>query len=332
MRLLAVLFSLLLPSAAFAVCGGSNLIDALAKPDRSKLEAVTATHPYATGNLWRATRDGATIEVVGTYHLGDARHDPMVERVMPLILAAETLLVEASPEEESKLLQAMGRNPDLMLITEGPSLLEQLPPDEWADLSRAMAARGIPGFMAAKFKPWYVAVMLGMPPCAATDPASFQDGLDKRIMKIAEDGGIPIRSLEPYDTIFGLFAEMSTEDQLNMIRSTMLFEAQAEDMSFTLAESYFAEESRMVWEYMRGLSLEMSRDVQGMTEADAVAEFARLEETIINARNRKWIAVLQAAATEGPVFAAFGALHLSGEAGVLNLLAENGWTLERIGS
>ena len=48
------------------------------------------------------------------------------------------------------------------------------------------------------------------------------------------------------------------------------------------------------------------------------------------ARNRAWIPVLTGAASKGPVFAAFGALHLSGQDGVLNLLQREGFTLEEL--
>ena len=47
-------------------------------------------------------------------------------------------------------------------------------------------------------------------------------------------------------------------------------------------------------------------------------------------RNRAWIPVLEETARKGTVFAAFGALHLSGETGVLALLQANGWTIERL--
>jgi uncharacterized protein YbaP (TraB family) len=61
----------------------------------------------------------------------------------------------------------------------------------------------------------------------------------------------------------------------------------------------------------------MSYDMPGYTRAEVDAEFAKMEQILIADRNRAWIPVLTGAAQEGPVFAAFGALHLSGEAGVL---------------
>jgi len=50
----------------------------------------------------------------------------------------------------------------------------------------------------------------------------------------------------------------------------------------------------------------------------------------MKSRNRAWIPVLTQAASEGPAFAAFGALHLSGAEGVLNLLKAEGFTLEEL--
>jgi uncharacterized protein YbaP (TraB family) len=55
-----------------------------------------------------------------------------------------------------------------------------------------------------------------------------------------------------------------------------------------------------------------------------------MEASLMTERNRAWIPVIEAAAAEGPVLAAFGALHLSGNDGVLALLERRGFTLERL--
>ncbi len=329
-RFLSALLVLLLPAAASAQCGGgANVFDDMDAESRARIIAAADAQPYPRGNLWRATKDGAEITILGTYHFPDPRHDPTIAAVSPMITAAGTLLVEAGPEEEARLMQAMADNPDTMFITEGPSLLEQLGEKEWAEVAEAMALRGIPPFMAAKFKPWYVSIMLGMPPCPM-DPAAFEDGLDQRVVAVAEGVGVPIRSLEPYDTILKLFDQLSPEDQLNMIRSTILLEDRQQDVSFTVAEEYFAGNSREVWEYMRILSREMGAELQGLTPEQSDAEFAKFEELLANARNRSWIPVIEGASAEGNLFVAFGALHLSGEEGVLNLLEQRGWALEQL--
>jgi uncharacterized protein YbaP (TraB family) len=322
-RLAAAL--VLVPMGAFAQCAGSNLIDALSPEARHDLTIATDAQPFARGNLWQATKGETTVTIIGTYHIDDPRHDATLNRISPMLQTATTLLVEAGPEEESALKKAVIRDPGLMLITEGPSLLEQLTPTEWDELSTAMTARSIPPFMVAKFKPWYVSVMLGMPPCAI-DAVKLENGLDKRIIEFARERELPVKALEPYDTVFKMFGQMTAEDQINMIRSTLIFEDQTEDFSFTLAEAYFAEDSRTMWEFMR----KISATVPGYTPEKAKAEFDRMEEVLMTARNRAWIPVIEQAAGNGPVFVAFGALHLSGEAGVLNLLQQNGWTVKRL--
>ena len=61
--------------------------------------------------------------------------------------------------------------------------------------------------------------------------------------------------------------------------------------------------------------------------AKADGELALVDRAMISSRNAAWIPVLEAEAAHGPILAAFGALHLPGDTGVLNLLAQRGWTV-----
>ena len=325
-RLLTALAAVaLFAPPALAQCAGTNLF---AEMDPERLERLTAAAdavPFPRGNYWRATRGDEAITIIGTYHFDDPRHQPTLDVIAPQIAAASTVLVEAGPEEEAALLDLMAREPGRMMIVEGPTLLERLPPDPWQALSDALARRGIPGFMAAKFQPWYVTVMLAIPPCAITMMEDVK-GLDGMVIDTALAAGIPVRGLEPFDTVFTIFDSMTEAEMIAMIEATLAVDDRAEDYSATLADSYFAGESRMIWEYMR----DESYALPGYARDQIDAEFARMEEVLMNARNRAWIPVLLDAAADGPVFAAFGALHLSGEEGVLNLLLQEGFTLQEL--
>ncbi|MDT8856768.1 TraB/GumN family protein [Paracoccaceae bacterium Fryx2] len=326
-RLLASLAALLLIAAAplRAECVGRNLIETAPPAMQAQLDAALAGQPFAEGNLWQARRGDQIVTLVGTYHFPDPRHDALLNRVSPLLAEAKTLLVEAGPDEEAALKAAMGRDPGLMLITEGPSLLEQMGPDDWKALAAAMQARGVPSVMAARFKPWYVSVMLAIPPCAMEQAKSGQ-GLDKRITDLAVSRGLPVRALEPWNTVLTLFDAMPAAEQLSMIHATLPLEGMVTDMSVTLGDAYFAQDSRRVWEYMRLVSY----DMQGATRAEVDAEFSRMEDTLMIARNRAWLPVIEAALADGPVVAAFGALHMSGPEGVAALLERAGFTLTRL--
>jgi uncharacterized protein YbaP (TraB family) len=324
LSLLAVTVTLL-ASPLRAQCAGENLF-ATMEPDR--LAAITAAAdavPFPRGNHWRATRGDEVITIIGTYHFDDPRHAATLEAITPALTSATTVLVEAGPEEEKALLDLIASDPAKMMIMDGPTLLERLPPMTWEKLSAALSARGVPGFMAAKLQPWYVAVMLAIPPCAMAQMTGPK-GLDGMVIDTALAAGVPVRALEPFDTIFSLFGTMSEADVIAMIDSTLAVEDRAEDYFATLADSYFSGTSRMIWEYMRDESL----GLPGYTPERVETEFARMEELLMAARNRAWIPVLTEATAKGPVFTAFGALHLSGKDGVLNLLQSEGFTLEEL--
>lgn len=325
-RILPLIAALCLFAAPLsAACNGKNLFAGMAPADLAALNAAAAKVPFPEGNFWRATRGDEVITLVGTYHFDDPRHDASLQAIAPIIETSSTVLVEAGPDEEKALLALMARDPSLMMITEGPSLIQRVSPDLWAKLSDALSKRGIPGFMAAKLQPWYVNVLLAVPPCAIAAMANPK-GLDGMVTDAATAAGVPIMALEPYDTVFTIFDLMTEADQFAMIESTLATEDRSEDLSATLADSYFAGQSRLMWELLRQISYQ----TPGYTREKVDAEFAKIEDVLMTRRNRAWIPVLEAAVAKGPVLAAFGALHLPGEAGVLNLLKAEGFTVEKL--
>lgn len=313
----------LLGTSLAAECAGTNLFAQMPADKLARIEAAAEAVPFPRGNTWRAARGNQVITITGTYHFDDPRHGPNLAALTPAIQNASMVLVEAGPDEEKALMDAIAKDPSKIMIMEGPTLLERLPPPVWEELSAALTLRGIPSFMAAKMQPWYVAVLLSVPPCAM-EKMKDPKGLDGMIIDKAQESGVPVRGLEPFDTVFRMFGSMTEEEVVAMIQTTLAVEDRAEDYSATLADAYFAGASRMIWEYMR----EESYALPGSTREKVDAEFAAMERVMIAERNRAWIPVLEDSSAKGPVFAAFGALHLSGTDGVLALLQDAGFKVE----
>ena len=306
-------------------CRGHNLIDALSPGLRAILQAQASSEPYARGNLWLATKAGAEVTLVGTFHLDDPRHAATVAALEPALNKARVLLVEAGPQEEVAIQSLLGQEPWRMMIMTGPTLADQMPVADWARVAGALTARGMSPGLGAKFQPWFLTALLAVPACIFADAAAAQ-GLDKRLMARAGDLGVPVQALEPFDTIFGIFDQFSARDQMAMLMQTVDAEGLSDDMAVTLSDAYFAGQSRLFWEFSRHQVLDHS----GMTAAEIDREFALVDTAMISGRNAKWIPVIETAADKGPVVVAFGALHLSGNKGVLNLLARRGWKIEAL--
>lgn len=318
---LALCFAATLVSAA---CSGTDLRQTLTQAERADIEARLARTPYAEGNVWTATRGAKTLHLIGTMHLDDARFGAVMTRLAPLVRAADLLFVEATAEEEAALERAITTRPELVFLTTGPTLPELLPEAEWQALANAARARGVPAFMAAKMQPWYLAILLTMPGCSMQDMQKGMSGLDKRVMDLAARANVPMRALEPYDTLFSLMSEDPLEAQAQMLSVGVLPDAVAEDAFATLTNSYFEEKNAEVLEVNRILAY---RHVDlPKPEIDALLD--EMLETLLDRRNAAWMGPILAA-PDGTIVVAAGAAHLPGETGLLALLEAEGFTLER---
>jgi len=324
-RLIALAIGAVLLGAAGplpAACRGANLLEGMPPPEAARLRALADAVPFARGNLWQATRGAERLTIAGTYHLGDPRLEEIAAALRPAIGGAAALLVEAGPDEERALRRALTRDPSLMFITEGPGLIAQLPPETGRRLAEALEARGIPAAFAARFRPWYATMVLAIPPCAIGEPG-LSDGLDTLLVRAASDLGVPLRALEPYDTILDIFGGLDAHEEQEMLESSLAMEDRSEDLATTQADLYFAGEARLIWELTR----ELSYAAPGATREEVDADMALMEEALMTRRNRAWIGVIEEAAGAGPVVVAFGAMHLSGDDGVLALLSRRGWQI-----
>ncbi len=311
-------------SQAQTVCAGHDLIAGLDGADSAALDSAVAAAPYASGNHWRATKADSTLDIIGTFHLFDPRMSAHMATLVPVLRDADAVYLEATDAEIEQLQKAISTRPELM-FTQGATLPERLSEDEWRALAAEMDARGIPAFLASKFQPWYVSVILAMPPCAMSAMTAGSNGMDQLVLKAAKGMGIPAYPLEPYDTVFQIFGAIKPEDQLDMIRMALPQALLAEDMLATVTESYFREEHRQIWEFSRQAAIRQAGD----NGAKITAEFAVMEELLVTSRNRRWVELILREAPGKSLVIAVGAGHLAGEAGVLRLLESAGYRLER---
>ena len=323
LRLLALAVSLL-PLPAFALCSGPSFVDLISDEARVDLRTRTDATLFGEGLYWLATKDGVEVAIMGTMHLPDPRHGDLVERVRPRLGGADVLLVEATKDDQTEMQTYMARNADLMVISDGPTLPDLLPPDIWEDIRAAATERGIPGFMAAKMQPWFLSLSLSLPTCATTAMMNGEQGLDGLLMDVAADLSIPIEPLEPWESMFGLLTSGTFEEQVDALRLGLLPADIQNAMMLSLIDGYFNSQTAFGWHLSR-YSVEFLPNLDTALFEQLMAE---LEQELLINRNRNWIPVIETAAqTHDDIFIAFGAAHLFGEEGVLNLMAQNGWDI-----
>ncbi|MDQ2095055.1 TraB/GumN family protein [Rhodalgimonas zhirmunskyi] len=325
-----LLFFLLLlanPASALARafdCTGRDILHTLPQATQQTITQAAAETPYATGLLWQAEKDGARITLFGTYHVPHASTQNHFDTLMPMARTADVVFFEMSAPDQAEFEKTAATDASLLFITDGPTLPELLPEESWQELRRQMSERGMPSFMTAKFKPIYVSMLLGMSPCQLRQQQAGQVGIDGRLSKALASEGKDTRSIEDPMATLALFDNFTQAEQIAMIEMTLALPLSPDDLQETMYRLYADGETARLWEFGRALTILYG----GPTGA---ADFAKMEQALLTNRNRAWTAPLEAAARPGTsVFAAFGAGHLPGKDGVLNLLAQNGWTITRL--
>ena len=321
---LSAVIALFMSQQALAECVGTDLRATLSETEQQVLSAAERATPFPRGNHWLAEKNGQTIRVIGTMHLGDPRMDALTDRLAPHIENADLLFLENTRDEEKRMEQMMATDPGLLLLTD-TTLPEALDEETWALIADAARARGLPPFMAAKMQPWYLSVMLSIPACMMKTLASDDNpGLDDRLITVAEDAGTPMRSLERIEDVISIFTEEPFETQVSFLVASLMPDQVSDDMMATTTESYFDEANAESWALARVLA---DRYME-MDKAELDAAFDDFKQSLLIDRNLAWMDHIDAA-TESNIVIAVGALHLMGESGVLNQLAERGYTLTR---
>ncbi|WP_158221857.1 TraB/GumN family protein [Actibacterium pelagium] len=326
-KLLPLVFSLItLCSPAFAECPRVTPFDDLPEAHQAKLIQAAAEEPFSEGIFWRVQKGSLTSYVIGTYHLPDSRTAPLVEQVSRILPDVDQLLVEANRDTQSAFETLLATDPSYAFITEGPTLIDRLTPEEWKELSAAAQDRGLPPFVAAKYQPWFLALTLAIPPCAMAQISAKKPGLDRQIEALFADKDLPVTSLDMVDGLLTLLASESLDEQVKDLRKGMELGMLDLDTDLTAGELYFRQQTGLIWEY----TLDKVRRTAGDRADEVLVELAEMEQKLLHDRNTAWAPAILEAVSDRPTLVAVGALHLFGETGVLPLLQDAGFTITRL--
>ena len=303
-------------------CGTVDLIAEVTTEERAWLDELIAPHPYSNGNLFLATKGEDTALIVGTLHIPDPRLEPIIDTARPYIEDADLLILEATAEDEAGIQTLAATRPEMFFITEGPTMIDILTPEEWDQVTERLQAIGIPGFLAAKFQPWYLNLTLAVPPCAMELLQSGEKGLDRHLEAIAVDAGVPLAALDDMETVLKIFSDEPIEEQLNGLRVTLETQQDGNASTSTLMQGYFEGRIRETWEFARILLARS--DIENGEEM-----FEEVNQQLLINRNADWETKLPDLIIGKDVVIAVGAAHLSGESGVVRALERAGYPISQ---
>lgn len=261
------------------------------------------------GLIYQITRDGALSGfLVGTMHSGDARVIALLDQLTPLIEQVDVVAIEVLPDALTMLaFEAATKLPA------GERLRDLVGAERFESLRPAATQRGIPVNRFDRLKPWAAAVTLGMP--VAEESGQF---LDFEIYLMALNWQRRTVGLETVAEQLAVFEGMPQQLQMAFLDAVIGDLERLPELLEQLTLSYLDGDLDQLDR--------LSRAQHAAMPAELVQWF---EDRLIAWRNERMLDRLAALLEQNSVFVAVGALHLSGETGLLDGLKRLGFEVER---
>ena len=327
---IAILSFLYCAGAALAMdttCKGINLIDQLRKhqPELAKTIDVAANAvPNNKGLLWKVSKPGVKPSwLFGTMHLADPRLLDLPEGAETAFKQSNTLVLEITEILDPK--KMAGQTFKLMKYTtylDGSNLTAKLSAKHRQLVSARLARHaGLPWNVAERMKPWVAMGMIALPACELARKQANKPFLDMALGLRARKEG---KNLVALETLEGQMAAMDGLPETMMIQAlvdTARLGPQLDNIFETMIQLYIKGELGTIWAMMNHLG------PNGLQAADQQSFYSEFQRVIVDQRNIAMANESSKLINTGGAFIAIGALHLPGKKGLLNILAQRGYTI-----
>ncbi len=273
------------------------------------LLALVAAPPAVSQVFWTVeTPDGKLGWLLGTIHTEDPRvldFPPALQRALD---DADRVALELVPDAAM-----LGALNEAMLLPRGERLSDVLSPKLYADVLAVLDDYGLDAPAVQRMRPWAVAMTLALPP---PETGLF---MDMAVAFRAARQGAEVKALETLDEQLAFLTGLGREAHIEMLELAVADSDGGRALFEALIVAYLERDS----ERLRALT---ERELERM--GPSIRE--RFEAEGIVARNRRMADRAAPLFDQGGTLVAVGALHLSGEHGLVELLRARGYRVEPI--
>ena len=277
--------------------------------------------PYGEGLLWEVQGPEGTPPsfVFGTIHVSDPRVVNLPSVVDESLAASRVFLPEISLDymNLARLSAEM-----FFPLGAGTTLEDILGADLFERTATALANYGIPYESARRMRPWAVIMILSSTPAQQGQQQvsgdSAQPVLDMVLYQRARALGLDVVELESIEEQVGIFDGLIEADQIELIVRAIDSRSATAQLSIEDLIRYY--QKRNLTPVLESIERENA----------ASPLMARVNERMLDRRNRQMVQRMDLHLRQGGVFVAVGFLHLPGTQGILHLLEVQGYALKRL--
>ena len=269
---------------------------------------------YNNSLIYKIQSDTNTVYLLGSIHVLAEEYYPLTRAFSYAYYNSQKVVFEIDPEilfspEASK------KNEKYYTFQNGKTLQTVLSPGTYRLLKKRLKTLGIDIKDVHKFKPWVVYLTMSGRVDSSID---FRPdlGIENHFYRMAKDAGKPTGGLE------------SIQDQLDVFDTLPMNVQEAllkESLAFTNSKKREKAFLHMVKSWHQG-------NLDGLEElVESFKRYPLYYKNLLVQRNHNWVPQIEEFLTEEKnVLVIVGAAHLPGEDGLLHLLTEKGYELERV--
>ncbi|WP_440115998.1 TraB/GumN family protein [Paenibacillus sp. QZ-Y1] len=280
---------------------------------RTVLLVSKATGEGARGFMWEVEHNGNTVYLVGSMHIADDSFYPLRQEFEKAFVEADYLGVEidiskAADEAQQKLIMDMGTYQD------GTTLKDHVSKETYAKLGNILKQSGLEANALDAFKPWVAETTISS---LKSGKAGYEAaaGIDLYFIQKAVERKIPVLELESYESQLGMFNGFSKDLQEKNLNTALDNFGTLDDTVNQMAEMWKTGDDQGLLEFTNSIAgdpeynkaMLIDRNIGMADKIDGYLKSDKKEE----------------------YFIVVGAGHFLGKDGVIQLLKDKGYTVER---
>jgi len=269
---------------------------------------------FSRGVLWRIVyRDKPASHLFGTIHVADPRLAALPEPVALAFESARSLTLEFAADG-----YARERFLEAAMFLDRQTLEEKIGSRDFERAVEQLAPIGLSREFILKLKPWGVLINLRNP--RGAQPGSGPT-LDAQLLARARARRLALHTMESVEEQIFTFDEFPMDSQIALLHHALEHQSELLAMSERTLEAYLRRDLDGIWR----VQADYVRRYPAIAAHNAV-----FVKRVITDRSVVMAFRMQRQLRYGNAFVAIGALHLHGEKGVLKLLEEDRYRVERI--
>ncbi len=276
---------------------------------------------FSEGLFWAISKDGEAIgHIFGTFHSNDERVVDLSPIVKDALISSYSFSMEAFPG-------ARYFNPhwgfkdiiDDMMLPEGQTLSGLVGEKTYERLEKLLKKKGVGAERIQRLKPWAAMNELGTRKFRADKKRG--EIMDHTLYKMAAEHVTDLYQVETLEELMAAYYDFPLDAQIGLLKDRLEAYGSLPGIADMMTEAYLREDLlemlKLSTRFVSGESIGKGYDKVYLKH-------------VLHIRNVVMAHYMLAPLRRKSAFIAIGALHLHGEKGVLRLLEDYGYTLQRV--